>query len=123
MIKGVALIKQRQTLFASPDKKLRICVAVSKRYDRPQQPYWYAFHPGWHDFLSEGQESYFVLACMDHEEAYAVPLSAWANVLDDLWTTERPNGKNYWHVVLVSVGDGNLAIKMPKTGKTNSVKA
>lgn len=44
-LKGKELVKQSRTLFWSPDKKLRVCCAVSKRYEGEYQPYWYAYHP------------------------------------------------------------------------------
>ena len=72
---GVSLLKHRQTLFWSSDKTIRVCAAVSKRYERNYQCYWYAYHPAWNEFLVEGTTSYFVLACMDRDEAYAIPHS------------------------------------------------
>jgi hypothetical protein len=40
-LKGKELVKRSRTLFWSPDKELRVCCAVSKRYERDYQPYWY----------------------------------------------------------------------------------
>jgi hypothetical protein len=46
---GLPLLRNRQTLFWSADKAVRVCAAVSKRYERDYQPYWYAYHPAWND--------------------------------------------------------------------------
>jgi hypothetical protein len=73
-LKGKELVRHSRTLFWSSDKSLRVCCAVSKRYEADYQPYWYAFHPNWDHFLTEANDSYFVLSCMDRDEAYAVPL-------------------------------------------------
>ena len=66
------LVRHSRTLFWNSNKSLRVCCAVSKRYKGDYQPYWYAFRPNWDRFLSEGKDSYFVLSCMDREEAYAL---------------------------------------------------
>ena len=52
--KGQELVRYSRTLFWSSDKTFRVCCAVSKRYEGDYQPYWYAFHPNWDRFLSEG---------------------------------------------------------------------
>lgn len=46
------LLKRSRTFFLSPDKQLRVCCTVSKRYEGEYQPYWYAYHPKWDAFLS-----------------------------------------------------------------------
>lgn len=52
--KGIELERHSRTLFWSSDKSLRVCCAVSKRYEGEYQPYWYAYHPNWDRFLDEG---------------------------------------------------------------------
>ena len=74
-LKGKNLVKRSVTLFSDPEKRFRVCCAVSKRYEKDYQPYWYAYHPAWDSFLDGGEEAYFVLACMDRSEAYALPFS------------------------------------------------
>jgi hypothetical protein len=120
-LKSKELVKKSRTLFWSADKQLRVCCAVSKRYEGDYQPYWYAFHPKWDDFLADGKESYFILSCMDRDEAYAVPYS-WVvenkknlNVTD---TRDRP----YWHVALTTLQGKVLAINLSKIGSKTSLK-
>ena len=72
---GVALRRHRQTLFWNADKSVRVCAVVSKRYERDYQPYWYAYHLTWDEFLRGGEQSYFMLVCMDRQQAYAIPLN------------------------------------------------
>jgi hypothetical protein len=115
-LKGVPLLKYRQTLFWSTDKSTRVCAAVSKVYERSYQPYWYAYHPQWDAFLKEGQNSYFVLACMDRDEAYAIPYDVLSGNLSNLNTTTRPNGTTYWHIALTKRDDGTLAWNISKAG-------
>jgi hypothetical protein len=119
--KGKELVKRSRTLYWSPDKKLRVFCAVSKKYDRDNQVYWYAYYPKWDDFLAEGEESYFILSCMDREEAFAVPFSWLLNCKKDFNITER-DGRSYWHVALSSMGAGKLGINLSKKGSKGSLE-
>jgi hypothetical protein len=93
--KGKELVKAGKTLFWSPDKQLRVCCAVSKPYE--SRGYWYAYHPKWDAFLSEGKDSFFILSCMDQDEAFAVPYSWLQKNKKNLNRTERGE-RSYWHV-------------------------
>jgi len=114
-MKGVPLIKRGTTLFSSPDKNLRVCCAVSKRYESEYQPYWYAYHPAWRDFLADGQDSYFILSCMDRDEAFAIPFEWLLNNRENLNRTERGD-KSYWHVPITTISGGALAINASRIG-------
>jgi len=93
----------------------RVACSISKRYAREHQPYWYAFHPRWLDFLSEGSASYFILGCMDRNRGYAIPLVTLAENLDKLNRIEK-NDSHYWHIAL-GEDDSGLFVNMSKTGE------
>jgi len=107
------IIRKGRASFASPNMDLRICCAVSKLYNSPSQPYWYAFHDYYIDFFGQCENSYFILACMDRNTAYAIPLETLQNILQHLSTTERQSHK-YWHITINSTTDGVLAINLPR---------
>jgi len=117
--KGQELVRHSRTLFWSSDKNLRVCCAVSKRYE--SGGYWYALHSNWDHFLAEGKESYFVLSCMDRNEAYAVPHSFLDQHKQNLNLTDRGE-KSYWHLVLATLDDGSLAINLSRIGKKLPLK-
>jgi len=94
---------------------------VSKRYEGDYQPYWYAFHPNWDRFLSEGKDAYFILSCMDRAEAYAVPFSVLDKNKKSLNMTDRGD-RSYWHVALTTMEDGCLAINLSRIGKKLALK-
>jgi hypothetical protein len=104
-LKGKELVKRSRTLFWSSDKELRVCCAVSKRYESDYQPYWYAFHPKWDAFLADAVDGYFVLACMDRSEAYAVPYSWILANKQNLNMTDNGE-RSYWHVAITSMSAG-----------------
>jgi hypothetical protein len=120
-LKGNELVRHSRTLFWSSDRTLRVCCAVSKRYEGGYQPYWYAFHPNWDRFLAEGKEGYFVLSCMDRNEAYAVPYSVVDENKKNLNMTDRGD-RSYWHVALTTLEDGSLAINLSRIGMKLSLK-
>lgn len=115
-------IKRRRALFESPDGKTRVCVSLSKHYDREYQPYWYAYHPAWHEFLTGAKEAFVVLGCMDKNEAFAIPLSVFTALLPKLNQTNRGGGKSYWHIVLAPLENGELALYSSRTGDKIGVK-
>ncbi len=111
VLKGKELVKRSKTLYWSPDKEFRVCCAVSKRYEvkGDYQPYWYAYHPSWDSFLSEGKESYFILSCMDRNDAFAIPYSWIEQNKKNLNVTDRGD-RSYWHVPVTTMETGKLAI-------------
>jgi hypothetical protein len=114
-LRGKELVKRSKTLFWSPDKEFRVCCAVSKRYEAKgdYQPYWYAYHPSWDAFLAEGKEGFFILSCMDRNEAFAIPYSWIEQNKKNLNMTDRGD-RSYWHVPVTTVESGKLAINMSK---------
>lgn len=121
-LKSQELVRQSRTLFWSPDKNLRVCCAVSKRYEGDYQPYWYAFHPKWDSFLAEGKDGFLILSCMDRDEAYAVPYSWISANKQNLNMTDRGE-RSYWHVPVTTLDGGDLAINMSKVGNKAALKA
>ena len=81
---GVTLIRRRRAMFEDIEGHNRACVSISKRYGREYQPYWYAYHPAWNEFLEGAKDALFVLGCMDRDEAFAIPLSIFATFLPKL---------------------------------------
>lgn len=116
------LLKRSRTFFWSTDKQLRVCCTVSKRYEGDYQPYWYAYHPKWDAFLSEG-EGYLILCCMDLDSAFAVPQSWFAENKQNLNMTEKEDGGSYWHIPLTTMPDGSLAINLSKVGRKYSLES
>jgi hypothetical protein len=106
----ITLVKHRQALFQSADKRVRVCAAVSKRYDNPYQPYWYAFHPHWKEFLAGAERGYFLLVCMDKQLAYAIPYDVVAANLQHANTTTRDDGQTYWHIKLAERGPSGSVV-------------
>ncbi len=108
---GAALIKRGRALYWSANHAVRAVCTISKRYaKRPKTPYWYAYHPEWDEFLSEGDKSFFVLGCMDRDTAFAIPHNIFKECLDSFHTT----GDRYWHIVITETAAAEPALDLPK---------
>lgn len=118
---GTALVRRRRALYESIDSKIRACITISKRYTREHQPYWYAYHPKWHEFLVEADIGLVVLGCMDRNEAFAIPVATFLEFRSKLNQTRRIDGTEYWHVVITTQEDASLALYASRTGDTLSL--
>jgi hypothetical protein len=93
------LLKRVRTGYSSPDGEVAITCAVSKEYDRRgHRSYWFAFHPHQKEFIGQAEQGFAAFGCGSEENVILVPLDDLTQWLDDLWTTERDNGRTYWHI-------------------------
>jgi hypothetical protein len=107
-----ALIKKAVPSIGAPT----MTVARRSRYrsDIPGTLYWYAYHTQWDEFLNEAKHSYFVLGCMDRDDAFAIPAEILRPLLADLNTTANEDGTYYWHIHLTETPTGEIALMLPK---------
>lgn len=113
-----ALVRKSRALYWSAPHDVRVACSISKRYTgKNQNPYWYAYHPAWDEFLSQAGRSFFVLGCMDRDEAFAIPRADMANILPYLHTTTTKESSSYWHIH-VAERPGGLELLVPKRGDT-----
>lgn len=113
--RGLKYQQHSRTFFASRDDHTRIVCSASKRYKRGDQPYWYALHPHWLEYIEAVEDGYLVLTCMDLDTAYALPAWLLRKHLDELNCTIKGQGYQYWHITLRYGGD-KLLLNMSKTG-------
>lgn len=108
-------IAKSRTNFTDATNSLAVTCAVSKHYKREYQPYWYALHPQWLEFMRSGTNGFFILGCMDRDEAYALPLAFVEKHLAQLNQTIKDD-KHYWHVA-ITTDNGHLALNVSSVGK------
>lgn len=115
---GRTLIKRTRATYWDSEKSLRAVCTLSKRYALGGPvAYWYAYHPSWDEFLSETAESVVVFGAMDLDVCFLVSHTLLKSRLDELNTTAKPDGGEYWHVKIIEPQPGIFALQMPKTGK------
>ncbi|MDP3586058.1 MAG: hypothetical protein Q8R61_13085 [Thiobacillus sp.] len=119
---GNKLIRKSRVLYWDDTHTFRVACAVSKRYLDSNTPYWYAYHPPWDAFIAEGGKGFFVLGCMDLDVAFVIPVDVMRQHLDELQTTNKPDGKMYWHIKILEPEAGKYLLQMPKSGKHLSLE-
>lgn len=62
-------------------------------------------HPHQDEFLGGREKAYLVLGCGSQDRVLAIPHARLREWLDDLWTTERDDGRRYWHIRLQRDGE------------------
>lgn len=106
---GKKLIAHKRASFWSPDRSVRAVCTVSKRYKNGT--YWYAYHPAWDEFLSGGEQSYFILGCVGKTTVYALPHEFIHEQLPHLHKSNPDDGKIYWHVHLMESEDDTISLR------------
>ena len=101
------LVKKSRALYWSLDKSIRVAITISKRYEGGD--YWYAYHPDWDTFLSQANKGFFVLGCVDRDEAFVIPFEWIHSRLAAFYTTERDD-RMYWHISLWPDEVGTMAL-------------
>ncbi|MGD0076348.1 MAG: hypothetical protein ABSD31_18735, partial [Candidatus Binataceae bacterium] len=114
-LKNATPVQRTRTNFSDSMNQVGATCAISKRYKRDYQPYWYALHPKWLVFMRSVSDGFFVLGCMDRNEAYALPIAFIEQNLEAMNTTEKGD-KKYWHVAL-TIDKGSLALNLSSIGK------
>ena len=112
------LVKKSRALYWSTDKSMRAAITISKQYK--DGDYWYAYHPDWDTFLSEGARSFFVLGCVGRDEAFVIPFDWIHSRVNSFYVTERDDHR-YWHILLWPTENGAMALHL-KDGGTESVE-
>lgn len=111
---GVHLLQKSRAQYWNSARDVRAVCSISKRYEgKNQNPYWYAYHPQWDEFLGGAQHGYFVLGCMDLDRAFAIPRDAIRSVLPSLHQSVRDSG-DYWHIHLVE-RNGGIEVLIPNS--------
>lgn len=114
---GESLIKKTRAMYWSPSHEIRVACTISKRYETQGiVKYWYAYHPSWDIFLSEGVTSFVALGCVDLDIAFLLPLEVIQNVLSNLNITEKKGGGMYWHLKITEPTAGNYFLQVPSPG-------
>jgi hypothetical protein len=53
---------------------------------------------------------------MDLDVAFAIPRDVIIGRVDELNTTEKPDGRFYWHIKIIELQSKEYALQMPKSG-------
>ncbi len=97
---GKTLVKKKYSLYSDNQGTVHAVVAVSKKYIRSEEFYWYAYHETQRQFLSESNDAYMIFAMADLNTAFAIPSGLLEKCREKLNSTIRPNGDEYKHIFI-----------------------
>jgi hypothetical protein len=117
---GTTIIRKTGAFFWDSSHTCRVVCTISKRLPGHVK-YWYAYHPAWDAFLSEGTAAFFVLGCMDQQTAFVIPFADMHSAREYMNKTEPKDGQMYWHVHLVE-NAGVISMLLPKKGESMSLE-
>lgn len=116
------LIKRKTALFSDASDDYRIAISLSKKYERKDQTYWYAYLEPMRNFLEVAKISFMVYGMLDKNFAIAIPYKVIEEYKNKMNTTPAKNNRSeYWHV---SFREENNQIKLilPKSGELISLE-
>ena len=94
------LVKKKHSLYADQNGSAHAAVAISKRYERSENFYWYAYHEVQRQFLSESNDGFMVFGMSDLDTVFAVPYTRLEELRDRLNSTIREDGREYKHIFI-----------------------
>lgn len=96
------LIKRKHSMYGDSDDTVHAVVAVSKRYDRTETTYWYAYHDNpQRTFLKQVPTGIMLFAMVDLDVCFAAPAQELEKHWDALYQTVRQDGKIYKHIYII----------------------
>jgi hypothetical protein len=101
---GRVLVKRKNSLFADKSDEVHTAIAISKKYTRSDDYYWYAYHDiPQRKFLSESKNGYMIFGMTDVEISFAIPYEILEKYWEHFWSTTKKNGLVYKHILVFRV--------------------
>tara|TARA_X000000950_G_scaffold253836_1_gene317118 strand:+ start:28 stop:1212 length:1185 start_codon:yes stop_codon:yes gene_type:complete len=111
--KNTTILPRKTALFSNSDNSLKVAISISKRYNRSDQKYWFAYLEPMREFLST-DNSFMVFGLLDKNFAFVLPKKKIEELRPLLNTTpEKENRKEYWHVDFRE-RDDKIVMNLPK---------
>jgi len=119
---GKPLVKRKHSMYSDSDDAIHAVVAVSKRYDRTETTYWYAYHDNpQRTFLKQAANGVMLFAMVDLNVCFAVPADELEKHWDTFYQTVRADGKVYKHIYIVE-HDLEYYLKIGNSGNQIALK-
>lgn len=116
------LIKRKHSMYGDSNDHTHAVVAISKRYDRTESTYWYAYHDNpQRTFLKQATLGVMLFGMVDLDTCFAVPANILEQHWDDFYQTIRPDGKIYKHIYIIE-RDNSHYLRVGNTGKEIDLK-
>jgi hypothetical protein len=99
------LVKKKYSLYSDQNGSVHAAVAISKRYERTEIFYWYAYHEVQRQFLSESIDGFMIFGMSDLDVVFALPYLKLEELRDKLNSTIREDKLEYKHIFIYVDGE------------------
>lgn len=93
--------KKKHSMYADSSDEIRVIASISKRYEKSETFYWYAYHDEpQRKFLSGAKTGLMIFGLTDQDVAFAVPYELLERNWNNLYETTKKNGQVYKHIYI-----------------------
>lgn len=93
--------KKKHSMYADASDDIRVIASISKRYEKSETFYWYAYHDEpQRKFLAGAKTGLIIFGLTDQDFAFAVPYELLERNWDNLYETTKKNGQVYKHIYI-----------------------
>lgn len=113
---GRPIQQKKHSMYADASDSIRAVAAVSKRYEKSETFYWYAYHDEpQRKFLANAKTGLMVFGLTDQDKVFAVPFDLLERHWDGFYETRRRNGHVYKHIYIY-LSDGKFYLRVREKG-------
>jgi hypothetical protein len=108
--------KKKHSMYADATEDIRVIASISKRYEKSETFYWYAYHDEPHrKFLAGAKTGLMIFGLTDQDFAFAVPYDLLESNWDNLYETTKKNGQVYKHIYIY-LTNGKFYLRVREKG-------
>ena len=108
--------KKKHSMYADASDDIRVIASISKRYEKSETFYWYAYHDEpQRKFLASAKTGLMIFGLTDQDVAFAVPYELLERNWDNLYETTRKNGLVYKHIYIY-LTNGKFYLRIREKG-------
>lgn len=108
--------KKKHSMYADASDEIRVIAAISKRYVKSENYYWFAYHDEpQRKFLAGAKTGLVIFGLTDQDIAFAVPFELLEANWQNLYETTKKNGQVYKHIYIY-LTDGKFYLRVREKG-------
>jgi hypothetical protein len=108
--------RKKHSMYADALDDIHVIVSISKRYEKSETFYWYAYHDEpQRKYLSTAKIGMMIFGLTDQDFAFAVPFELLEKYWGNMYETTKKNGQIYKHIYIY-LKDGKFYLRVREKG-------
>jgi hypothetical protein len=108
--------KKKHSMYADASDDIRVIASISKRYEKSETFYWYAYHDEpQRKFLAGAKTGLMIFGLTDQDVAFALPYELLESNWGNLYETTKKNGQVYKHIYIY-LTNGKFYLRVREKG-------